>query len=155
VTLASRIVCISFILSLLSAKTEAAGDDPAQNFARSAAQREGGHGLGEIAEHLLEVTARSDRRLHSENLVCLDRHVLLEAGAESLHHRGVARRVLALVEHASDRARHLPRRHELRNEAADFPRAVGSAALLQLTDHLDEKDEARKIALRPRSLESK
>src|SRR5215510_2439349 len=49
-----------------SSQSETSGNDPAQNLARAAAQRERWRGLRDVAEHLLQVGARVQRRLEVE-----------------------------------------------------------------------------------------
>src|SRR5205823_10241485 len=71
------------------------------------------------SEHLLEVAAAVDRRLHAEQGVDDFGHLLLEGRAHVLHHGGFEVRILARLEHEGDRERHLPQGRQVRDERSE------------------------------------
>jgi hypothetical protein len=109
--------------------------------------------LDEVAEGALELAARAQARLDAEESVDHLGNLLLERGAEILHHRRLEVRILSRLEHHGDGQRHLPEGGEMSGQAADHHRRALARLATNLADQLDDEPDRRQIALGAAPLE--
>ena len=110
--------------------------------------------LDEIAERPLELAAGVEMRLGADQRVHQLRNLLLEGGADVLHHRGLEVRALARLEHGGDRQRHLSKRIEVGGESAHQHRRALAGLLTHLVEQLENQFDGGEIPLRPAALEA-